>query len=57
MEPPPEITRFSLSTALVYNAINSSIDAARGRHDTLGSMTAGALTGALYKSTGNEFTS
>ncbi|KAF5361834.1 hypothetical protein D9756_002610 [Leucocoprinus leucothites] len=37
--------------ALVYNAINSSIDSARGKHDTLGSMAAGALTGALYKST------
>ncbi|EKM81937.1 hypothetical protein AGABI1DRAFT_112126 [Agaricus bisporus var. burnettii JB137-S8] len=37
--------------ALVYNAINSSIDAARGKHDTLGSMAAGAVTGALYKST------
>ncbi|KZS94372.1 Tim17-domain-containing protein [Sistotremastrum niveocremeum HHB9708] len=37
--------------ALVYNAINSSIDAYRGKHDTLGSMTAGAVTGALYKST------
>ncbi|KXN81543.1 Mitochondrial import inner membrane translocase subunit tim23 [Leucoagaricus sp. SymC.cos] len=37
--------------ALVYNAINSSIDAARGKHDTLGSMSAGALTGALFKST------
>ncbi|KAF9447517.1 Tim17-domain-containing protein [Macrolepiota fuliginosa MF-IS2] len=37
--------------ALVYNAINSSIDAARGKHDTLGSMTAGAVTGALFKST------
>ncbi|KIY52838.1 Tim17-domain-containing protein [Fistulina hepatica ATCC 64428] len=37
--------------ALVYNAINSSIDGMRGKHDTLGSMAAGALTGALYKST------
>ncbi|PFH51044.1 hypothetical protein AMATHDRAFT_59977 [Amanita thiersii Skay4041] len=37
--------------ALVYNGINSSIDSMRGKHDTLGSMTAGALTGALYKST------
>lgn len=24
----------------------------RGKHDTLGSMSAGAMTGALYKSTG-----
>ncbi|KAI0629154.1 mitochondrial import inner membrane translocase subunit tim23 [Trametes polyzona] len=37
--------------ALVYNAFNSSIDAIRGQHDTYGSMAAGALTGALYKST------
>ncbi|KAL0953488.1 hypothetical protein HGRIS_004718 [Hohenbuehelia grisea] len=37
--------------ALVYNGINSSIDAARGKHDILGSMGAGGLTGALYKST------
>jgi import inner membrane translocase subunit TIM23 len=37
--------------ALVYNGINSSIDAFRGKHDTLGSMSAGALTGILYKST------
>ncbi|KAJ3576451.1 hypothetical protein NP233_g399 [Leucocoprinus birnbaumii] len=27
------------------------MDAARGKHDTLGSMSAGAVTGALYKST------
>jgi import inner membrane translocase subunit TIM23 len=39
-------------SALVYNAINSSIDAFRGKHDTLGSMVAGAMTGALYKSSG-----
>lgn len=37
--------------ALVYNGINSTIDHIRGQHDTLGSMAAGALTGALYKST------
>jgi import inner membrane translocase subunit TIM23 len=40
------------SLALVYNAINSSIDHWRGRHDLLGSMAAGGLTGAIYKSTG-----
>jgi mitochondrial import inner membrane translocase subunit TIM23 len=38
--------------ALVYNAINSSIDSFRGKHDVFGGMAAGALTGALYKSTG-----
>jgi len=37
--------------ALVYNGINSSIDHWRGRHDAAGSMVAGALTGAIYKST------
>ncbi|KAF8343457.1 Tim17/Tim22/Tim23/Pmp24 family-domain-containing protein [Amanita rubescens] len=37
--------------ALVYNGLNSSIDAVRGKHDTLGSMSAGALTGAIFKST------
>ena len=35
----------------MYNAINSSIDAFRGEHDTAGSMTAGALTGALFRAT------
>jgi len=37
--------------ALIYNAINSSIDSYRGRHDAYGSMAAGGLTGALFKST------
>ncbi|KAF8141656.1 Tim17/Tim22/Tim23/Pmp24 family-domain-containing protein [Boletus edulis] len=37
--------------ALVYNGINSSMDSFRGKHDTAGSMAAGALTGALYKAT------
>jgi len=41
--------------ALVYNGINSSIDHWRGRHDAAGSMVAGALTGAIYKSTGASF--
>lgn len=36
--------------ALSYNLINSSIDAFRGKHDTPGSIVAGALTGALFKS-------
>lgn len=43
--------------ALVYNGINSSIDHWRGRHDAAGSMVAGALTGAIYKSTGTCFLS
>ncbi|KAI0788799.1 Tim17/Tim22/Tim23/Pmp24 family-domain-containing protein [Abortiporus biennis] len=37
--------------ALVYNGLNSTIDALRGKHDTVNSMAAGALTGAIYKST------
>ncbi|KAI0285898.1 Tim17/Tim22/Tim23/Pmp24 family-domain-containing protein [Russula aff. rugulosa BPL654] len=37
--------------ALGYNGINSTIDAVRGKHDAFGSMVAGALTGALFKST------
>lgn len=41
-----------LFLALLYNGVNSSIDAMRGKHDILGSMGAGAVTGALFKSTG-----
>jgi len=37
--------------ALVYNAINSSIDGARGKHDAYGSMAAGGISGALFKCT------
>ncbi|THU91502.1 Tim17-domain-containing protein [Dendrothele bispora CBS 962.96] len=37
--------------ALVYNGINATIDHTRGRHDILGSIAAGGITGALYKST------
>jgi len=37
--------------ALIYNAINSSMDTWRGKHDAWGSMAAGGLTGALFKST------
>lgn len=40
--------------ALVYNGINSSIDYFRGKHDIVGSMAAGGMTGALYKSTGKR---
>ena len=36
--------------ALTYNLINSSIDYFRGKHDVAGSVTAGALTGAIFKS-------
>lgn len=36
--------------ALTYNLINSTIDSVRGKHDTASSVAAGALTGALFKS-------
>ncbi|CDH11000.1 probable Mitochondrial import inner membrane translocase subunit TIM23 [Zygosaccharomyces bailii ISA1307] len=36
--------------ALMYNLVNSSIDTFRGKHDTVGSVGAGAITGALFKS-------
>lgn len=36
--------------ALTYNLINSTIDSFRGKHDTPGSIVAGALTGAIFKS-------
>ena len=42
------------SLALIYNGINSSIDHYRGKHDVYGGMAAGALTGALFKSTGKN---
>lgn len=37
--------------ALIYNAINSSLDRYRGKHDIYGSMLAGAGTGAIFKCT------
>ncbi|OLL26634.1 Mitochondrial import inner membrane translocase subunit tim23 [Neolecta irregularis DAH-3] len=37
--------------ALVYNGINSGIGNVRGRHDNYNSVAAGALAGALFKST------
>ena len=36
--------------ALTYNIINSTIDSFRGKHDGPGSVAAGAITGALFKS-------
>lgn len=36
--------------ALTYNLINSSIDSLRGKHDAPGSIVAGAITGAIFKS-------
>lgn len=37
--------------AMVYNGINSTIGYYRGQHDALNSITAGALSGMLFKST------
>lgn len=37
--------------AMVYNGINSTIGHVRGRHDTSNSVVAGALSGAIFKST------
>ncbi|CAR27885.1 hypothetical protein ZYGR_0N03720 [Zygosaccharomyces rouxii] len=36
--------------AMMYNLINSSIDSYRGKHDTVGSIGAGAITGAIFRS-------
>jgi len=46
------VTYFIVRLALVYNVINSTLDSFRGKHDAFGGMAAGAITGALYKSTG-----
>ncbi|KAF9355805.1 Mitochondrial import inner membrane translocase subunit tim23 [Mortierella sp. AD094] len=37
--------------ALMYNGVNGAIGKARGTHDPLNSVAAGALTGAIFKST------
>jgi import inner membrane translocase subunit TIM23 len=37
--------------AMVYNGMNSTIGYYRGKHDTTNSIAAGALSGALFKST------
>lgn len=37
--------------AMVYNGINSTIGHYRGRHDSINSVVAGALSGMLFKST------
>ncbi|KAF9356430.1 Mitochondrial import inner membrane translocase subunit tim23 [Mortierella sp. AD094] len=37
--------------ALMYNGINATIGKSRGGHDPLNSVAAGALTGAIFKST------
>lgn len=37
--------------ALTYNCINGAIGSYRGRHDTINSLAAGALSGMVFKST------
>ncbi|KAF9734346.1 Mitochondrial import inner membrane translocase subunit tim23 [Paraphaeosphaeria minitans] len=37
--------------AMVYNGVNSTIGYYRGKHDTTNSVLAGALSGAIFKST------
>ncbi|RMY97078.1 hypothetical protein D0862_08242 [Hortaea werneckii] len=37
--------------AMMYNGINSTIGYYRGRHDSLNSVTAGAISGAIFRST------
>lgn len=37
--------------ALTYNLVDSAIDGVRGKHDSLNSIAAGAISGALFKST------
>ncbi|KAK3825363.1 MAG: Tim17/Tim22/Tim23/Pmp24 family-domain-containing protein, partial [Benniella sp.] len=37
--------------ALMYNGINGAVGRARGHHDPMNSVAAGALTGAIFKST------
>lgn len=36
---------------MVYNGINSTIGALRGKHDMSNSIVAGAISGAIFKST------
>lgn len=38
----------------MYNGINGAISRARGEYDPINSVAAGALTGALFKSTGKK---
>jgi hypothetical protein len=43
---------FFLIIALMYNGVNGIIGKARGYHDPINSVVAGAITGAVFKSTG-----
>jgi import inner membrane translocase subunit TIM23 len=42
---------FFSSIAMIYNGTNAMIGAARGEHDIFNSITAGAISGAIFKST------
>lgn len=41
--------------AMMYNGTTAMIDATRGTHDIFSSVTAGAISGAIFKSTAGKF--
>lgn len=47
----PHLGNSAGTLGLLYNIIDSSLDAYRGRHDDINSIVSGALTGAIFKST------
>ncbi|KAG0680298.1 Mitochondrial import inner membrane translocase subunit tim23 [Pichia californica] len=47
----PHIGNSAGVLGLLYNIIDSSLDAYRGKHDDLNSLASGALAGAIFKST------
>lgn len=47
----PHLGNSAGTLGLLYNLIDSSLDAYRGRHDDINSLVSGALTGAIFKST------
>lgn len=47
----PHIGNSAGVLGILYNVIDSSLDAYRGRHDDLNSLASGALAGAIFKST------
>jgi hypothetical protein len=51
---PSPLATADLSIAIFYNIANSSIDAARGKHDIVGGMAAGAVSGAVFKASGKS---
>lgn len=42
------------TVALIYNIVDASIDAARGKHDMVGAIAAGGLSGAIFKCSGES---